>query len=70
MVRLATSYELRKEQQMKSYKVMAKYTTYVYKFIEAEDEQKAWDIAKELDGEVFKDSGYGDWDIDSVEEVI
>jgi|TARA_R110002126_G_scaffold63690_2_gene163274 hypothetical protein len=55
---------------MKSYKVIAKYTTYVYKFIEAEDEQKAWDIAKELDGEVFTDSGYGDWDIDSVEEVI
>jgi len=54
---------------MKSYKVIAKYTSYVETFIEAEDEQKAWDIAKELDGEVFTDSGYGDWDIYEVYEV-
>ena len=51
---------------MKSYKVMAKYTTYVYTFIEAENDEQAWDIAHELDGGTFKDSGYGDWDIDSV----
>jgi hypothetical protein len=54
---------------MKSYKVIAKYTSYVETFIEAEDEQKAWDIAQELDGEVFDDAGYGSWDIDSVDEV-
>ena len=54
---------------MKTYKVLAQYVTYVYTFIEAEDEQQAWDIARQMDGGVYKDSGYGDWDIDSVEEV-
>lgn len=53
---------------MKTYKVLAKYTTYVYTFVEAEDEEQAWDKAQELDGGTFKDSGYGDWDIESVEE--
>lgn len=55
---------------MKSYKVMAKYTTYVYEFIEAENYEEAWEKAHELDGGTFKDSGYGDWDIDSVDEVM
>jgi hypothetical protein len=62
--------KLEKETIMKTYKVLAQYVTYVYAFIEAENEEQAWDIAREMDGGVYKDSGYGDWDIDSVEEVI
>lgn len=53
---------------MRTYKVTAQYTTYVYQFIEAENDEQAWDIAQELDGGSFKDSGYGDWDICSVDE--
>jgi len=53
---------------MKTYKVLAQYTTYVYEFIEAENDEEAWNKAHELDGGTFKDSGYGDWDIYSVEE--
>lgn len=54
---------------MKTYKVMASMTTYVYQFIEAENDEDAWNKAHELDGSNFQDSGYGDWDIDSVDEV-
>ena len=53
---------------MKTYKVMASLTSYVYHFIEAENDEEAWNKAHELDGGTFKDSGYGDWDIYSVEE--
>lgn len=53
---------------MKTYKVSAQYITYVYEFIEAENDEDAWNKAHELDGSNFKDSGYGDWDIYSVEE--
>jgi hypothetical protein len=52
---------------MKTYKVQAQYVTYVYQFIEAENDEDAWEKAHELDGGSFKDSGYGDWDIYSVE---
>jgi hypothetical protein len=55
---------------MKTYRVTAQYVTYVYEFVEAESEVEAWVKAKELDGGTFKDSGYGDWNIYSVEEVI
>lgn len=54
---------------MKNYKVMASMTTYLYQFIEAENDDEAWEKARELDGENFKESGYGDWDIDSVDEM-
>jgi hypothetical protein len=54
---------------MKTYKVMASFTSYVYHFIEAESDEEAWNKARELDGDLFKDSGYGSWDIDSVDEV-
>jgi hypothetical protein len=53
---------------MKTYKVLAQYVTYVYEFIEAENEEDAWEKAHALDGGTFKDSGYGVWDIYSVEE--
>jgi hypothetical protein len=52
---------------MKTYKVMAQYTTYVYTFIEAENNDEAWERAHELDGGDFKDSGHGDWDVYSIE---
>jgi hypothetical protein len=54
---------------MKTYRVMAQYTTYVDTHIEAESYEQAWDIAVNLDGGDFKESGYGDWNIEAVEEV-
>lgn len=52
---------------MKTYKVMAQYTTYVYTFVEAESDEQAWEVAINLDGGDFKDSSLGDWDVYSVE---
>ena len=37
--------------------------------VEAEDEDEAWDKAREIDGGDFDDAGYGSWNIDTVEEV-
>ena len=54
---------------MKTYKVVAACTSYVYCLVKAEDEQQAWDKAREIDGGDFDDAGYGSWSIDSVEEV-
>jgi hypothetical protein len=54
---------------MKTFKVMAAGISYVYCLVEAEDEQQAWDKAREIDGGDFEDDGYGDWRIDSVYEV-
>ena len=54
---------------MKTYRVTAQYTTYVYVDIDAEDADQAWEAARDMDGGDFKDSGYGDWDIESVEQV-
>lgn len=51
---------------MKTYKVMAQYSTFVYTFIEAENDEQAWETAINLDGGDFKDSGFGDWDVYSV----
>ena len=52
---------------MKTYRVMAYYTTYVDTFIEAENDDEAWERAHELDGGDFKDSGFGDWDVTSIQ---
>lgn len=54
---------------MKTYRVEAQYITYVYVDIEAENDDQAWAIARNMDGGDFKESGYGDWDIANVEEV-
>jgi len=54
---------------MKTYKVHAACTSYVYILVEAEDEDEAWDKARESDGGNFEDAGYGDWKIYNVEEV-
>jgi hypothetical protein len=60
---------LRKDREMKTYKVHAACISYVYVLVEAEDEQQAWDKASEIDGGDFEDAGYGDWRIDSISEV-
>jgi hypothetical protein len=54
---------------MKTYRVTAQYVTYVYVDIEAENDDQAWEIARDMDGGNFNESGYGDWDIDSIEEI-
>ena len=54
---------------MKTYKVIAASTSYVYCLVQAEDEQQAWDKAREIDGGDFDDAGYGSWIIDTIEEV-
>jgi hypothetical protein len=57
---------------MKKYKVIAKLTTYFYEHVEAENEDEAYTLAKDMDGGAFipVDQGIGgDWDIYSVEEV-
>lgn len=54
---------------MTLYKVLAQYTTYVYTHIEAENYEEAQELANNLDGSDFRDTGHGDWDIYSVEKM-
>ena len=54
---------------MKTYKVWAQQTTFLYAYVEAESEEKAWDLALEKDGSEFTEKGDGGWDIYNVEEV-
>ena len=57
---------------MKTYKVIASLTTYFFEHVEAESEEQAYDIAKDMDGGAFipVDQGIGGvWSIDSVYEV-
>lgn len=54
---------------MKTYKVWARQTTYLYAYVDAEDYEQAQEQANNLDGSTFIDKGDGDWDIYSVEEV-
>jgi len=51
---------------MKTYKVWARMTTYLYAYVDAENYEDAQEQANELDGSVFKEND-GDWDIYSVE---
>ena len=37
--------------------------------VEAENEEQAWQKADMLEDTSFEDSGYGKWEIDSVDEV-
>jgi len=56
----------------KKYKVIASLTTYFFEYVEAEDADQAYDIAKAMDGGAFipVDQGVGgDWAIDSVHEA-
>jgi hypothetical protein len=55
---------------MKTYKVTASYRTFCTVEIEAEDQDQAIDIAKELDGSVFEcDTNPSDWEIEYAEET-
>jgi hypothetical protein len=54
---------------MKTYKVTASYRTSCTVEIEAEDQDQAYDIAKELDGSVFESTiDPDDWHIEHIEE--
>ena len=55
---------------MKTYKVTATYVTTCEVRIQAENEQQAYAIAKDLDGGAFETTIDGDdWQIDHVQEV-
>jgi hypothetical protein len=54
---------------MKRYKVLATVSSYVETTIEIEDDEDEWTFAKNMDGSDFKNSGSGDWEITSVEEI-
>jgi hypothetical protein len=55
---------------MKKYKVTAQHTVYLSAEVEAESSEQAWELAIALDGGDFEESGFGDWDVISVEERI
>ena len=54
---------------MKTYKVTASYVTRCTIEIEAEDEDQAYELARELDGGSFQTVMDDDWHIDHVTEV-
>lgn len=54
---------------MKSYKILASYTTYCSLVVEAESEDEAREIAYQADGGDFKDNDFGDWNVDEVFEL-
>ena len=51
---------------MKTYKVIAKLTTYFYEHVEANSETEAYYIAKDMDGADFKQTELGDWKIEEI----
>jgi hypothetical protein len=56
---------------MKTYKVTASYVTYCQVVIEAENDERAYQLAKGLDGGAFEKSVDGDdWHIERVVEVL
>ena len=57
---------------MATYKVKAVYTVSLHAYVEADSEDEAYQIAKDMDGGDFtQDQGdaFSDWDIYEVEEV-
>ena len=54
---------------MKTYRVLASYTSYCEATIEAENEDEAHEIFTQMDGGSFDSKGYGDWNIDEVVEI-
>lgn len=54
---------------MKTYRVLASYTTYCSVNIEAENEDEAYEKATQMDGGDFNHDAYGDWNIDQVTEL-
>jgi hypothetical protein len=51
---------------MKKFKVLASYRTYVYAIVEAEDEDQAYEIARQMDGGEFQGDDLSDWSIDGI----
>lgn len=57
---------------MKTFRVVASYTTYVYVDVEAENEDQAFEIAEDMDGGEFQPlhgDDMSDWTINEAEEV-
>jgi hypothetical protein len=48
---------------MKTYRVTASSIQYYYVDVEADSENDAWLMAKDMDGADFTPDGYGDWDV-------
>ena len=55
---------------MTKFKIYASYTSYVEATIEADNVDEAKQIAYDMDGGDFKDTGYGDWNIDEVSPIL
>ena len=59
---------------MKKYKVTASYLTFCELEVEAENEDQAWDMARDADGGDFEPLkgrwGLSDWRINDVSEVV
>lgn len=55
---------------MKKFRVTACYYTYCTAVVEADTEDEAYKLAREMDGGDFKESGeLGDWHINDVTEI-
>jgi hypothetical protein len=55
---------------MKKYEVITSSISYYSLIIEAENDDEAWDMARDADGADFEPhDGEGDWEIYSVQEV-
>jgi hypothetical protein len=54
---------------MKKYNVTAYYTTTCFVEIEAENEDDAYELARDMDGGSFTSTDTGDWRIVDIEEV-
>jgi len=54
---------------MKTYRILASYTTYCYLDVEAENIDEARELGYEADGGDFISDQHGDWNIDDVIEL-
>lgn len=54
---------------MKTFKATAVYTTYCTIEFEAEDEDQAYEMAREMDGGDFTNTDIGDWRVVEIEEI-
>ena len=55
---------------MKKYKVTASYLTYCTAEVEADDEDQAYEIARDMDGGDFTESRDNyDWNISDIQEI-
>ena len=54
---------------MRKFKVLASYVNVCEVEIDAEDEDQAWEIARDMDGGSFTPCGGADWQIDEVIDI-